>query len=479
MGVPFVLLGCADTLHLLAFGSHMYIGAVAAIAATDPGEAQEFFRFYSRSMDFTLVIASIGVASLFFSAPNGGTVVRGWKRKMAFILIAIFFIDSSARGATYNAYPAKVVRAYLSYLRERSISDRLFSSRCNFRYGAKPDRRIDEPIVCVLIIGESVRRDHMSLYGYDRQTTPRLDALSRLIFFTNAISPATQTQSSLRAVLSPADSKNMDIFYKTRSIVSLANEAGYDTYWISNQGRYGKHDTEVTTIALEARHQVFLNTETDTKSLDERLIHPVKRCLSDLRKGKFVVVHMLGSHANYEERYPPRFRLFAGSLKVFDRGKDVSKKISQYDNSIAYSDFVISEIIRSVKDLHRTACVIYVSDHGECLDDDHDGRFGHGFEMPHRSEVEVPLVFWCSEKFRERFPGKIANLKSHKETPIDTQDLFFSISDLLNASFADMDVKRDFVSMSYSPEVPRTVYAPGGNLVVYENLRLPSHSPRW
>ena len=43
------------------------------------------------------------------------------------------------------------------------------------------------------------------------------------------------------------------------SIIDVANAAGYDTVWISNQVQYGLADTPITTIASEAKQQIWLH----------------------------------------------------------------------------------------------------------------------------------------------------------------------------------------------------------------------------
>ena len=63
----------------------------------------------------------------------------------------------------------------------------------------------EQPQTHIFIIGESATRNHMSIYGYPRNTTPVLDSLrDELAVFTNVISSHVQTQASLRVALTAA-----------------------------------------------------------------------------------------------------------------------------------------------------------------------------------------------------------------------------------------------------------------------------------
>ena len=109
----------------------------------------------------------------------------------------------------------------------------------------------------VIVLGESVATGHMSAFGYARPTTPFVTRSSPYLF--DALSPANQTRIALPVMLSPVVAENYDAFYDTPSLVSLLGDCGYRTLWVSKQGRIGRHDSFVSSIAKEAEREVLLN----------------------------------------------------------------------------------------------------------------------------------------------------------------------------------------------------------------------------
>ena len=74
------------------------------------------------------------------------------------------------------------------------------------------DRNGSTPTTLVLVIGESTNRQHMSLYGYHRQTTPRLDALSKeLTVFDNVVASRPYTIETL-----PVSYTHLDVYKRQR-----------------------------------------------------------------------------------------------------------------------------------------------------------------------------------------------------------------------------------------------------------------------
>jgi len=95
---------------------------------------------------------------------------------------------------------------------------------------------IKQPKTFVLIIGESLSRHHMQLYGYPRETNPKLTAMKdKLFVFNDVVSPATTTIDVMQLVLTLADHEHPEYYFEKRSIVNLFADAGYDTVWLGNQ----------------------------------------------------------------------------------------------------------------------------------------------------------------------------------------------------------------------------------------------------
>ena len=124
------------------------------------------------------------------------------------------------------------------------------------------DAMANQPATLVLVIGESTNRQRMSLYGYPRETTPELDKLKdQLAVFDNVITPRPYTIEALQQVLTFADEEHPDLYLSTPSLVSMMKQAGYKTFWITNQQTMTKRNTMLTTFSEQADEQVYLNNK--------------------------------------------------------------------------------------------------------------------------------------------------------------------------------------------------------------------------
>jgi heptose-I-phosphate ethanolaminephosphotransferase len=128
------------------------------------------------------------------------------------------------------------------------------------------DATANQPATLVLVVGESTNRQRMSLYGYPRKTTPELDKLKdQLAVFDNVITPRPYTIEALQQVLTFADEENPDLYLSTPSLVSVMKQAGYKTFWITNQQTMTKRNTMLTTFSEQADEQVYLNNNRNQK----------------------------------------------------------------------------------------------------------------------------------------------------------------------------------------------------------------------
>jgi heptose-I-phosphate ethanolaminephosphotransferase len=238
---------------------------------------------------------------------------------------------------------------------------------------------IDSPGILVLGIGESVRAGNMGIYGYARNTTPNLQKISKEIgVYTDAFSAGTTTWTSLPAVLTKS-SRTPDL---SKSVVNLAKDAGYITYWVSNQASAGTWDFSISSIAEQAHFSSFVSIKEGGSEYDEVLIEQLENILVNKKeKDKiFIVLHFYGSHMNFSERYPQQYNVFTED-----------SVLNQYDNSILYADFIQSEIIRIVKSYGGK--YLFFSDHG-LGDPDGEIPLKHDVRSdPVIDSLRVPLIF--------------------------------------------------------------------------------------
>lgn len=277
--------------------------------------------------------------------------------------------------------------------------------------------REDSGGIYVLVIGESETRDHMHIYGYERENTPFLDSLKSLpdaVIFSHAYSNHTHTVPCLTFALSERNQYNDINLVDAYSVVEVAKAAGYDTYWLSNQERFSPWDTPVAEIASVADRQVWLNgnvgKQINTFYYDGKLLDFIPD-MSNMTNG-FIIIHLMGNHLSYDDRYPEAFNKFS-------RG---DKTIDTYDNSILYNDFVLRSIYEKVKNVPHFQGMIYLSDHG----DDADKHLGHESSKFTYRMAHIPLIMLFSESFMQNRRELYETLKSHKDS-YWTNDLLYNV----------------------------------------------------
>lgn len=277
----------------------------------------------------------------------------------------------------------------------------------------------------VLVIGESANRDYMGCYGYDRQNTPWMSSLQErenVVFFDHVYTSYRLTNKALAYFLTEKSQYNDKDLYGSLNVVDVMNAAGYDTYWISIQGNASNYREVYNVIAQRSKHTKFLEG-----GLDEKLL-PYLDIPVDNQK-KFIVVHLVGSHHPYTS-YPPEYNLY-GEDTVSDR----------YDNTIAYTDYVLSEIYKKLS-VHQPELFIYASDHGESKD---MMRNKFDFRMTH-----VPFVVLFSDDFMSSYP-EVYHSAMKKRHAYFSHDMFYdTFLDILGINKEFYDSRQSLFSDEYA-----------------------------
>lgn len=188
----------------------------------------------------------------------------------------------------------------------------------------------------------------MSLYGYTRSTTPQVEAQRKQIkLFNQAISGAPYTALSVPLSLTADSVLSHDIHNYPDNIINMANQAGFQTFWLSSQSAFRQNGTAVTSIAMRAMETVYV------RGFDELLLPHLSQALQqNTQQKKLIVLHLNGSHEPACSAYPQ-------SSAVFQPQDDQD---ACYDNSIHYTDSLLGQVFELLKD--RRASVMYFADHG-------------------------------------------------------------------------------------------------------------------
>jgi len=277
--------------------------------------------------------------------------------------------------------------------------------------------------VYILVLGESETRDHMSAYGYERPTTPWLDGVKNsqnVVFFSNAYSNHTHTVPVLSFALSTMDQYHDVDFASAYSIVEVARAAGFETYWISNQPKESVLTNPVSIMAGAADKQIWLNNSVGDKLSTAYYDEKLADTLQNLRLSNkaFVVLHLMGSHGAYRDRYPKAFERFSNGP---------SKRVDTYDNSVLYTDYVLQKIDEIALKNPKFMALVYLSDHGE----DPDNSLGHESSRFTYKMARIPLFVKVSNAFKTNRPQFFEALKKNSNA-VFTNDLLDNfLADLL------------------------------------------------
>ena len=323
-----------------------------------------------------------------------------------------------------SSYPLSISLRLADYLYQISVLKNARSVLVGQSTGLRRDEK-SEVEVYVVVIGESSRADHWSLYGYDRPTTPLLDQRTDIIVLRDLVSVSAATRISVPVLLS--QSMPEDVFsaaLKSSWIVDFGKN-NFKTYWLSNQMEAGVHDTTVGIYASLADVTKYVNfgRYTSRGNLDGELLNALKLSLSEVGDKKLIVMHTLGSHAPYQFRYSEQFDIFKPSVFNYYGGGAFEKEmqretINSYDNSVLYTDFFLNEVINILKASGKYAAFWYVSDHGETFLSDGCRTAGHGFSSVYN--FKVPSFFWGSNSYRAANMSEMEHLAKNASTKNDT-----------------------------------------------------------
>ena len=297
--------------------------------------------------------------------------------------------------------------------------------------------------VMVLVLGESTDRNHMQLYGYNRKTNPLLDSVKdELMLYNNTISTEVFTLKAVPKILTSLnnDSNGESLV----DIVQVFKAAGYDTYWLSNQRPISFHDNAISKIASGSKMFKFYNhlIDRDTKVLDEEILPDYIKTLQQPGK-KLIVLRLIGTHFDYDNRYPEAYNKF----DISDTDNKKQKLINEYDNAILYNDFIVHSIITKLKENTQKSALLYVSDHGENIYDNSTDFFGRSEEIVTKNMFEIPFMLWTSEDF-----DKPKDFQYIPNRPFTSQYTYESIGHIFGVMHKSMDVENSIFSSEFKPK---------------------------
>ena len=315
----------------------------------------------------------------------------------------------------------------------------------------------------VLVVGESYNKHHSTLYGYPLATTPlqqqRADN-GELYVFNNVVSPWNITSNVLLDIFSLWEYGMSDGIGTRPLFPILFRCAGYDVNFFSNQYFISGFRKGATN---QAGHFFLTDREMSKKLFTYRNKRPGEYDMSlATQVGNYRIehveaehtldiIHLIGQHFDYVQRYPAEEAAFAASDYAGRNISDEAKTIvMHYDNATHYNDRVLDSILTTYRD--DEAIVLFVADHGEEVYDDlqiHGRLFQEPTATQAHYEFEVPMWIWCSESYREHHPDIVVNIERSLNKPFMIDALPQLMLSLAGISCQWTDETRNLLSPKY------------------------------
>ena len=325
---------------------------------------------------------------------------------------------------------------------------------------------LDAPLKVVVILGETARADLMSAYGYERPTTPWLDSISKngneVVLFNDVCSSGSNTIMSSQRIFTFWNNTPNKSWYDYPDLTNVLAHAGYYTQWFTSQNTINMYSIE-RLLATSAQkiyksHQFTSlvkakGATTSAIHFDEALLPALHRYDSPNtthvnNKNIFTVVHLMGSHQNYSERYPSEFDYFKAKDMKECSTEDAKRQKATYLNSLRYTDHLLEKMIKHYSS--QRALVFYFSDHGEMVDEPQQrGFFGHGTNVDHPT-IDVPFFVYASPQLRKEYPELWERIRKAQFRPISTAWFTNSLTSLLGIHTKYNDERYNFFSDKFA-----------------------------
>ncbi|WP_274361975.1 sulfatase family protein [Paenibacillus thermotolerans] len=331
---------------------------------------------------------------------------------------------------------------------------------------------------------DSLRRDHMSAYGYHRLTTPHLDRFAKQgVLFEQHFSPSIPTTPAYASMLTGMDTFGTDVVAlrhagplgpHVKTLPEVLGEEGYNTTCIGFTGNPSSRGFQKYIDYESWQPDPETGRSPKAQNLNEKAVPELERLAAD-DKPFFLFLRHMDPHSPYlppvpyermfygsDEKDPDNksmepvynFKPFADFLKSWipEGVTDHEYVTAQYDGAVAYMDACIQTLLSKLEalGLEEDTVVVVTADHGETLYE-HDCYFDH--HGLYDCTLVVPLIV--------RYPGRLPAGTRVSDVSL-IQDIMPTVLELLGISpeiafdgsslLPAIDGKREKISEFYITE---------------------------
>ncbi|EOQ65482.1 hypothetical protein F935_00060 [Acinetobacter calcoaceticus ANC 3811] len=294
------------------------------------------------------------------------------------------------------------------------------------------------PKLMVLVLGETARAESFSLNGYAKNTNPELSKQD-ILNFSQVSSCGTATAVSVPCMFSGMSRSNYDeqLASHREGLLDIAKRAGYQVTWIdNNSGCKGACDRVEQYQISEKLKQKWCK---DDECLDGLLIDSLNEYLATIPKEdtrpRLIVLHQMGSHGPaYYKRAPAEYQKFKPTCDTNAiQGCSPTELVNSYDNTIVYTDHVLSQMINNLKEVSKYQTGLwYLSDHGESTGE--HGMYLHGapYSIAPTQQTHVPMIMWFSDNWKQQNLAQVNCLNQQTKQKLSQDNLFPSLLSMLD-----------------------------------------------
>lgn len=441
--------------YYLVAGTWFTTDTLLAVLQTNSKEAQEYI--LSNINLSTVLLCLVLIICIHFYSKKGDISLRYFSKNYYVVYTIISVMCLFCLIKYKNNIITEIPRQAVYTLNQYKDFDKLREARKTALNALVSKNHKNSEGVFILVIGESQNRDHMSAYGYKRETTPWLNKEKNdknMLLFNKAYSCHVHTVPTLNYALTAKNQYNTINTMNDFSILEVAEAAGFETVWLSNQVKYSAWDTPLTFIAAEANQQKWVNSNigetTSTDYFDDILVEKFDEL--KYTQNMLIVVHLMGNHQLYNRRYPSEFTKFRG---------DGNNNIDDYDNSILYNDYVMSKLLARAKKIPNFQGLIYCSDHADAV----DKHLAHDASQFDADMTHIPLYIYLSDSYINAHKSTYEILSKSQNKTFTNDLLFDMVLGVMKLRIKGIyEPENDITSDSYSGDSNRfkTLYGEKG-----------------
>lgn len=433
---PFMFFAAFQMVLIYLYGrSVIAVDMFLNVVTTNPGEVGELLGNLTPIMIIVfvlflppLIVGVIAWVRYWMISHDTLHILR--KGGLAILAVGILLgVVARFAGGNYavhkHLFPVNAIYNMCTAVNRTMLTSDYENSSREFSYHAISERSDSVPQTYVLVVGETSRAINWQLLGGDAPTNPSLVGREGLVTFDRVLSQSNTTHKSVPMLMSYLDASNFgDSIYSAKGIITAFKEAGFQTWFLSNQLR---NRSFIDFFGMEADTCLFIRDYERGESLhsDFSLLPYFRRALRASAPRKLIVLHTYGSHFNYADRYPENMRVFTPDYPTEAKREYRKSLINAYDNSVLATSALLDSVITALDAAQGVSAMLYTSDHGEDIFDDDRGLFLHASPCPSYYQIHVPMLLWVSPAFDAAYPRLKRNALGNSHRYVASSGSYF------------------------------------------------------